>query len=34
MNFEILFQLLSLALIVVSGPLIVVLLATQEENGL
>jgi Photosystem II complex subunit Ycf12 len=34
MNFEILFQLLSLALIVVAGPLIVVLLATQEDNGL
>ena len=34
MNLEVLFQLLSLALIVVAGPLVVVLLAVQEDNGL
>jgi Photosystem II complex subunit Ycf12 len=34
MNFELLFQLLTLGLIVLSGPVIVGVLATQEENGL
>lgn len=34
MNLEVLFQLLSLALIVAAGPLIVVLLSSQAESGL
>lgn len=34
MNFEILFQLASLAMIVLAGPLVVILLSTQEGNGL
>jgi len=34
MNFEVLFQLAALALIVVAGPMILALLAVQEDNGL
>ena len=34
MNLEVLFQLISLALILAAGPLVIVLLSTQTGNGL
>jgi hypothetical protein len=34
MNFQVIYQFVVLALVVVSGPIIVGLLAIQEDNGL
>ena len=34
MNLELLFQLVTLAFTVLAGPLVVILLSTQEGNGL